>query len=117
MTIYEFLELVEKGIVVRCQTIQQRRDVLELFAENGFTISTSSRKYLPPENNEGTSFMHPSYVPWRENVSCYRNFERAAEEIVSGIEYEDIRSLIEDTSPLDGRSDAEFVSDFASLIC
>ncbi len=37
--------------------------------------------------------------------------------VANAIKYDDIKDIIENPPPLDDRSYAEFVSDFASLLC
>lgn len=95
-------------LAVRCHTTQQRRDIIQLFGDCGLFISNSS-------NN--TTYIHPSYIPSRGYGTCHGDFETAITCVKHGIDYEEVRSLIENQSPIDDRSDAEFARDFALLLC
>ena len=117
MTLDEFQKCASEGLVVECKTAQQRRDVLELFEESGFFLSPETKKYFRPESSANVTYMHPGYIPRKNCVTCYRNFEAAIESMKYGVRYEEIRDIIENPPPLDCRSDAEFANDFASLMC
>lgn len=117
MTSNEFRDMANEGIVIECLTTQQRREVLELFEENGFPIGSATKAYMRPEADRNTMYMHPALKPDESYVCCYREFSQASEDVVNAVRYEDVRSLIENPAPLDDRSDAEFASDFASLLC
>lgn len=117
MTSNEFRDMANKGIVIECLTTQQRREVLELFEENGFAIGPATKTYMCPEGDSNTAYMHPAFKPDESFVCCYRNFIYISERMANAIRYEDVRNLIENSPPLDERSDAEFASDFASLLC
>lgn len=116
MTSSEFKEMASEGLVVECLTTQQRREVLELFEEHGFVIGSATKAYIRPEGDRRTEYMHPAFSPEDSCVCCYREFSRASEDLEYAVRYEDVRSLIENPPPLDDRSDAEFASDFASLL-
>lgn len=120
MTLDQFRDMAFEGLVVECLTTQERRDVLELFEKAGVQVSGPSRNHLLVEAEEDydTTYMHPGVEPDDGYVSCFRSFERAKRDMKHAISYGNIQDLIEDSSsPLDNRSDAEFASDFASLIC
>jgi len=117
MTLSEFKDMANEGIVIECLTTQQRREVLEFFEENGFPVGPATRAYMRPEGDRNTTYMHPALKPDESRVCCYREFGRAAEDVVNAIRYEDVRILIENPLPLDSRRDAEFSNDFASLLC
>lgn len=117
MTLSEFKDMANEGIVIECSTTQQRREVLELFEENGFPVGSATRTYMRPEGDRNTAYMHPAFKPGRFIVCCYREFDRAAEDVANAIRYKDVQALIENPLPLDDRSDTEFASDFASLLC
>lgn len=117
MTSNEFRDMANEGIVIECLTAQQRREVLELFEENGFPIGSATKAYMRPEGDRNTVYMHPALKPDESCVCCYREFGRASEDVANAVRYEDVRCLIENTSPLDDRSDTEFANDFASLLC
>lgn len=115
MTLDEFLKLAYNGVVIECQNIQQRKEVLELFIECGFEIGLASQSYLNSKYRNAT-FMHPSFTPTRGCVACYTNFKSAIAQVGNGIRYEDVRSLIENPPRIDERSDEEFIAAFSELI-
>lgn len=115
MTLNEFVELAHKGVVIECQNLQQRKDVLELFIECGFEIGVASQAYLNPQYRDVT-YMHPSFNPNRKYVACYTTFATAVQNIGNGIRYEDIRSLIGETQKIDERNDEEFQEAFLELM-
>ena len=119
MTLDQFRDMASEGLVVECLTVQERRNTLELFEEAGFKISNTSKEHLliAAEEDYDTEYMHPGINPGRRYVTCYRYFERAKSDIGQAVSYGDIQDLVENSSPLDDRSDAEFASDFASLLC
>lgn len=121
MTLEEFLDVArgKYGVVVGCQTAAQRRDVLELFEENGFRIGSVSRKYLQPGGDAHTTYMCPAYLPSRSMVVCYMTSEGAIKggDVGFAVEYDDIRDIIENPLPLDDRDDTEFATDFELLMC
>lgn len=119
MTLDQFRDMASEGLVVECLTVQERRNTLELFEEAGFKISNTSKEHLliAAEEDYETEYMHPGINPGRRYVTCYRYFERAKSDIGQAVSYGDIQDLVENPSPLDDRSDAEFASDFASLLC
>lgn len=119
MTLDQFRDMASEGLVVECQTVQERRNVLELFDEAGIKISDTTQRHLwvTAERDSDTTYMHPGTDPGERNVTCYRDFERAKRDIEWAIPYSDVQDLIENPTPLDDRSDAEFASDFASLLC
>ena len=119
MTLDQFRDMASEGLVVECLTVQERRNTLELFEEAGFKISNTSKEHLliAAEEDYDTEYLHPGINPSRRYVTCYRYFERAKSDIGQAISYGDIQDLVENSSPLDDRSDAEFASDFASLLC
>lgn len=119
MTLDQFRDMASEGLVVECSTVQERRNTLELFEEAGITISDTSRDHLlvVAEDDYDTAYMHPGIRPGGRYVTCFRNFERAKIEIGQAISYSDVQDLIENPTLLDDRSDAEFASDFASLLC
>lgn len=116
MTLSKFKDMANEGIVIECLTTQQRREVLELFEENGFPVGSATRAYMRPEGDRNTTYMHPAFKPDESLVCCYRKFGRAAEDVANAIRYEDVQALIENPLPLDDRNDVEFASDFASLL-
>lgn len=117
MTSNEFKDMANEGIVIECLTTQQRREVLELFEQNGFAIGSATKTYMRPEGDRSTLFMHPAFNPDNPLVCCYREFGQASKYVVNAVRYEDVRNLIEDSSPLDDRSDTEFANDFVSPLC
>lgn len=117
MTFDEFRDIATEGLAVRCHTTQQRRDIIQLFDDCGFFIGDETRRHLDNTNDNDTTYMHPSYIPSRGYVTCYRDFETAIIYVKHGVDYEEVRSLIENSSPIDDRSDAEFARDFALLLC
>lgn len=119
MTLDQFRDMASEGLVVECLTVQERRNVLELFEDAGVPISSTSRDHLlvAAEDDHDTTYMHPGIEPDEGYVSCYRSFERAKRSIEHSISYNDVQDLIENPLPLDDRSDVEFASDFASLLC
>lgn len=60
--------------------------------------------------------MHPAFRPSKGRVTCFRSVSGAMEFIANAIKYDDVKDIIENPPPLDDRSDAEFASDFASLL-
>lgn len=119
MELEQFRDMALESIVVRCDTVQERRNVLELFEGLGFEIGSASMEHLfvEAEEDDDTEYMHPGFSPKNRYVSCYRYFERAKDDVEHAISYEDIQNLIESPPPLDERSDAEFEEDFAALLC
>ena len=119
MTFDQFFKMAVEGLVVKCSTVRERRNVLELFEECGFKISIASRKHLqgPAKEDSDITYMHPGFNPVNQQVSCFRSFERAKTEMRHAISYNDIQDTIENPPPLDDRSDTEFANDFASLLC
>lgn len=119
MTFDQFRDMVLEGLVVECDTVQERRNVLELFKELGYGIGSASMEHLlvEAEDDYDTEYMHPGFDPSNQYASCYRNFERAKRDMMHAISYDNIRELIENPTPLDDRSDTEFANDFASLLC
>lgn len=115
MTANDFLELAQKGVVIECQNMQQRREVLELFIEYGFEIGSASRAYLNPQYCDVT-FMHPSFNPSHGRVACYTTFATAVQSVGNGLRYEDIRNLIEGVYKIDERNDEEFNEAFSILM-
>lgn len=116
MTIVEFERLAHEGLVVQCQTPQQRREILELFDNCGFVIGANSKKHLLPNGDRDVRFMHPGTNSMGAYITCYRNFELAKEDVVHAISYEDICNLIGSPPKIDERSDAEFAEDFSLLM-
>lgn len=116
MTLSEFKDMANEGIVIECLTTQQRRKVLELFEENGFPVGSATRAYMRPEGDRNITYMHPAFKPDESLVCCYRKFGQVAEDVVNAIRYEDVQALIENPLPLDDRNDVEFANDFASLL-
>lgn len=119
MTSDQFRDMALKGLVVECVTVQERRNTLELFKELGFEIGPASMEHLLVEAEEDydTEYMHPGFKPYNGRVSCFRYFEHAKEDVQHAISYKDIQNLVENPPPIDDRSDDEFVSDLASLLC
>lgn len=117
MTLAEFRDIADRGVIVECSNTAQRRSVLELFEEYGFYIGLTTREYLRPDKDRDTTFMHPAFRPSKGRVTCFRSVAGAKEFIANAIKYDDIKDIIENPPPLDDRSDAEFASDFASLLC
>lgn len=119
MTLDQFRDMASEGLVVECLTVQERRNTLELFEEAGIRISDTSRDHLlvAAEDDHDTIYMHPGVRPDGQQVTCFRDFVRAKREVGRAIYYRNIRNLIENPPPLDNRSDTEFASDFASLLC
>lgn len=118
MTLAQFRDMASEGLVVECLTVQERRNTLELFEEVGIRISNTSREHLlvAAEEDYDTTYMHPGINPGRRYATCYRYFGRAKIDMRHAVSYGDIQDLIENPTPLDDRSDAEFASDFASLL-
>lgn len=79
MTLSEFKDMANEGIVIECLTTQQRRKVLELFEENGFPVGSATRAYMRPEGDRNITYMHPAFKPDESLVCCYRKFGQAAE--------------------------------------
>jgi len=117
MTLSEFQEVASEGVVVECLNAEQRRSVLELFEGYGYAIGSASRGHLRVERNPDTTFMHPGFRPSKGYVSCFRTVNGAKAFVAHTIQYEDVRNIIEHPPMLDERSDAEFASDFAALMC
>ncbi len=80
-------------------------------------LNSPTKAYLRPNGYRDTSFMHPAYNPDIDYVYCYRDFERAQEDIEHGVSYSDIKGILENLPKLDERSDTEFADDFAALMC
>lgn len=121
MTLKQFCEMArDSGLVVRCSTVYERRNVLELFEEAGFPISSVSSRHLLVEAGEDDDdeYMHPGYDANKGYTSCFRSFDIATQcQTRHGVSYDDVRNLIEDPLPIDNRNDAEFAEDFAALFC
>lgn len=114
MTPEEFIEKIANGARIKCDTIQQRRTVLEFFDERGFSIGPNTREMyleIPVEQDRDSSYMHPGYDRHREYIVVYSST------FGSQIKYEDIADIVEISLPLDNRSDADFERDFALLCC
>lgn len=119
MTSDQFRDMALEGLVVECATVQERRNTLELFKELGFEIGSASMAHLlvEAEDDYDTAYMHPGFEPRNGYASCFRNFERARKDVEHSISYKDIQDIFESPLPIDDRSDAEFASDLASLLC
>lgn len=117
MTLAEFRDIADRGVVVECLNVAQRKNVLELFDECGYHIGLSTREYLQPGGDRSTMFMHPAFRPSKSRVSCFRSISGAMEYVANMIKYADVKDIIENPPPLDDRSDAEFAEDLASLLC
>lgn len=115
MTLAEFRDIADRGIIVECFNITQRKNVLELFEDCGYRINFASRGYL--DSDTDTVFLHPAFRPSKGRVTCFRSIPGAMEFVANAIKYDDIKDIIENPPPLDDRSYAEFVSDFVSLLC
>lgn len=117
MTFDQFRDMASEGIVVKCDTVQERRNVLELFKELGFEIGSASMEHLlvEAENDYDTEYIHPGFLPSMRHVSCYRNYGSKTGARYK-ILYDDIRELSETPEPLDTRSKDEFLSDFTLLL-
>lgn len=116
MTLAEFQDIADRGVVVECLNAVQRKNVLELFEECGYCIGPASREYLCPDRGGDTVFMHPAFRPTKSRVSCFRSVSGAMGFVSNAIKYNDVKDIIENPLPLDNRSDAEFANEFASLL-
>lgn len=105
--------VVQGGYRIKCDTVEQRRAVLEFFDEQGIRIGPATRNHLkiPVENDVDTEYMYPGYNEDAGHLSLWRVTNN------STIEYERIEDIVEGPSePLDNRNDAEFAKDFALLL-
>ena len=47
MTLAEFRDIADRGVIVECLNVAQRKNVLELFEECGYHISFASQVWTP----------------------------------------------------------------------
>ena len=116
MTLAKFRDIADRGVIVECLNVAQRKNVLELFEECGYHIGFASQDYLRPGGDRDATFIHPAFRPSKGRVTCFRSVSGSMEFIANAIKYDDVKDIIENPPPLDDRSDAEFASDFASLL-
>lgn len=105
--------VVQGGYRIKCETVEQRRAVLEFFDERGVPISTTTKSHLriPAERDTDREYMFPGYNDTFHNISLWRVLNDHT------VEYEQIENIIEGPPEiLDDRSDAEFAKDFSLLL-
>ena len=117
MTLAEFRDIADRGVIVECFDAAQRKNVLELFEDCGYRIGFTSRSHLDSDADTDAVFLHPAFRPSKGCITCFRSVPGAMEFIANAIKYDDVKDIIENPPPLDDRSDTEFANDFASLLC
>lgn len=113
MTSAQLVEMVvQDGCRIKCDTVEQRRAVLDFFDEQGIKLGANTRRHLdiPAEWDTDREYMHPGYSRVFEHINLSSKPDNY-------IEYEQVKSVVESTpKTLDDRSDAEFAKDFALLL-
>lgn len=115
MTINDFMSLIDLGVRVKCERLQQRNDVLQFLVEIGYEISKDTRDYLENNPNEAW-YMHPGKNPNSGNMTIWRGPHDEHDR--DPIPYETVEKLISqhDMIPLDERDEEEFSVAFSELM-
>lgn len=112
MTLSEFYSRLEYGATVVCRTPQRRNEMVEFICESfGLKVGPRTEEYMSRHPNEGHTCVE-LYLLGREMVVTL-----CAHATGSAICFEDVMPLMAATNtPLDTRTDEEFLEAFTELI-
>lgn len=112
MTIDEVRRLVDQGAVVWCSNTRERGEAVRFLVDIGYELHPSAERWLEA-NPDNSQYLHPGLSETDDTkLTCFNGYCKK-----EPIEFLSIAKLIEQNdSPIDSRSDEEFLKAFTELM-